>query len=91
MIVALRDRAEEVRRTELDRYRSRLGALEPDQIEALEGLTRGIIGKLLHEPSVALKGAVGTPRGDRLISSLRDLFALSDEAQGGPPPAGAPK
>jgi len=87
MIVALRDRAEEVRRGELDRFRNRLDSLDPAQLEAVEALTRGIIGKLLHEPSIALKDAVGSPRGDRLVSSLRELFALEDEAQGGPPPA----
>jgi glutamyl-tRNA reductase len=87
MIVALRERAEEVRRAELDRFRNRLDALDDAQLEAVEGLTRGIISKLLHEPSIALKDAAGSPRGDRLITSLRELFALEDEAQGGPPPA----
>jgi glutamyl-tRNA reductase len=89
MIVALRDRAEEVRRAELDRFRSRLEGLDEVQLDAVEGLTRGIIGKLLHEPSIALKDAAGSPRGDRLIASLRDLFALEGEDQGGPPPADA--
>jgi glutamyl-tRNA reductase len=86
MIVALRDRAEGVRKAELDRFRTRLGDLDDAQLEAIEGITRGIIGKLLHEPSIALKNAAGSPRGDRLVSSLRELFALEDEAQGGPPP-----
>ena len=84
MIVALRDRAEDVRRAELDRYRARLEALEPDQLEVVEAVTRGIIGKLLHEPSVALKDAAGSPRGDRLLASLRELFGLE-----GPPPRDA--
>jgi glutamyl-tRNA reductase len=89
MITALRDRAESLRRAELDRHRSRLEGLDATQMEAVEALTRGIIGKLLHEPSVTLKDAAGSPRGDRLVSSLRELFALEDEAQGGPPPADA--
>jgi glutamyl-tRNA reductase len=88
MIVALRDRAEEVRQAELDRFRNRLDNLDDAQLEAIEGLTRGIISKLLHEPSIALKDAAGSARGDRLIGSLRELFALEDEAQGGPPPGG---
>jgi glutamyl-tRNA reductase len=86
MIVSLRARAEEVRRAELDRFRNRLGALDEVQLDAIEGLTRGIIGKLLHEPSIALKDAAGSPRGDRLVASLRELFALQGEDQGGPPP-----
>ena len=76
MIVALRDRAEEVRAAELERFRSRLEGLDPAHAEAVEALTRGIIAKLLHEPSIALKDAVGSPRGDRLVASLRELFGL---------------
>jgi glutamyl-tRNA reductase len=82
MIVSLRERAEEVRQAELDRYRRRLEGLDAEQMEAIEGLTRGIIGKLLHEPSIALKDAAGSPRGDRLLASLRELFAL--EGDGAP-------
>jgi glutamyl-tRNA reductase len=85
MIVALRERAEEVRQAELDRFRRRLDGLDESQLEAIEGLTRGIIGKLLHEPSIALKEAAGSPRGDRLVASLRDLFALEgDDLPEGP-------
>ena len=79
MIVALRDRAEEVRLAEVERYRVRLGALDDGQLDTVDALTRGIIGKLLHDPSVALKDAAGSIRGDRLIAALRELFALDDD------------
>jgi glutamyl-tRNA reductase len=81
MIVALRDQAEATRRAELDRYRSRLAELEAEQLAAVEALTRGIVGKLLHEPSVALRDAAGTARGDRLVATLRELYGIGD---GGP-------
>jgi glutamyl-tRNA reductase len=81
MIVALRQRAEAVRRGELDRVRTRLEGLDEVQLDAVEQLTRGIIGKLLHEPSVALKDAAGSPRGDRLVAALRELFALEGHDQ----------
>jgi glutamyl-tRNA reductase len=80
MIVALRDRAEQVRQAEVERYRSRLGELDPAQVEAVEALTHGIIGKLLHDPQLALKDAAGSARGDRLVAALRELFALEDDA-----------
>ncbi len=79
MIVALRQRGEEVRQAELDRFRGRLDGLDEAQLDAVEGLTRGILGKLLHEPSITLKDAAGSPRGDRLVASLRELFALEGE------------
>jgi glutamyl-tRNA reductase len=35
-----------------------------------------MVAKLLHQPSVTLKEAAGTPRGERLVESLRALFDL---------------
>jgi glutamyl-tRNA reductase len=34
------------------------------------------VGKLLHEPTVRMKDAAGTARGERLAEALRDLFDL---------------
>ncbi len=34
------------------------------------------MAKLLHEPTVAVKEAAGTPRGERLVEALRALFDL---------------
>ena len=94
MIVALRERAEEVRRAELERFRNRLDGLDAEQLGAVEALTRGILGKLLHEPSITLKDAAGSPRGDRLVASLRELFDLEGElrdASGDESVTGAPE
>ena len=79
MIVALRARAEAIRTAELERHVARLASLDDAQLEAVDVLTRGIISKLLHDPTVALKDAAGTPRGDRLIATLRDLFGFDLE------------
>jgi glutamyl-tRNA reductase len=77
LVAALRARAEDVRTTELDRYRSRLDGLDPRQREAVEALTKGILGKLLHEPTVQLKQAAGSPSIERLGDAVRTLFDLS--------------
>jgi len=76
LISALHERADDVRRGELDRYRNRLAGLDERQIEAVEALSRGIVAKLLHDPTVGLKDAAGSPRGERLAEALRDLFSL---------------
>jgi glutamyl-tRNA reductase len=76
LVVALRARGEQVRTAELDRFRARLEALDPAAREAVEALTKGIVAKLLHEPTVRLKDAAGSPRGDRLAEALRALFDL---------------
>lgn len=79
LITALRDRAEAVRVAELDRHQARLAGLDDRQLAAVESLTRGIVAKLLHEPSVALRDAAGTARGDRLVAAVRDLFFGADD------------
>lgn len=76
LIAAMHAAAEEVRVAEVERHAKRLAELTPEQVEAVEALTRGITAKLLHEPSVRLKESAGTPQGERLADALRDLFDL---------------
>jgi glutamyl-tRNA reductase len=76
LVSALRDRAEELRAAELDRFSARLGDLDHEQREAVDAVTRAVLNKLLHHPSVELKEAAGTARGDRLADSVRELFDL---------------
>lgn len=76
LVAALRERAETLRAAELDRYRGRLDGLDERQREAVEAVTRGVIAKLLHEPTVRLKDAAGSPQGERLSAALRHLFDL---------------
>ena len=75
-VTALRDHAEGVRTAEIDRYRSRLEGLDERQRQAVDALTRSLLAKLLHEPTVRLKDAAGSAQGERLADSLRELFDL---------------
>ncbi len=76
LVATLHERAEQVRLDEVDRFSSRLDSLDDRQREAVEALTRGILGKLLHGPTVKLKDLAGTARGERLADALRDLYDL---------------
>jgi glutamyl-tRNA reductase len=76
LITTMRERAEAVRQAELGRQRSRLDELDPEARQAVEAITKATLAKLLHEPTVRLKDAAGTVRGERLAESLRDLFDL---------------
>jgi len=80
VVTALRERAESVRSAEVTRAAGRLAGLTDEQRDAVDALTRGVVSKLLHDPTVRLKDAAGSSRGDRLADSLRDLFDLSDLA-----------
>ena len=57
------------------------------QRAAVEAVTKGIVAKLLHQPSVKLKDDAGTPQGERNAAAVRDLFDLADSM---PAPAAAP-
>ena len=76
MIMALRQRAEAVRTSELDRFRGRYEDLDRRQLDMVEAVTKGVVAKLLHQPTVVLKDAAGSPRGDRLVAALRELFEI---------------
>jgi glutamyl-tRNA reductase len=56
-IVALQKKAEEMRIAEMERLHGRLGALTPEQLAAVEALTRGLVNKFLHPTMQALKQA----------------------------------
>jgi glutamyl-tRNA reductase len=76
LVAQLHERAEALREAELARFRARLDGLDERQREAVEALTRGVVAKLVHEPTVQLKAAAGSPRGERLADALRELFGL---------------
>ena len=50
----------------------------PTRATLVEALTQGIVNKLLHEPTVRVKDAAGTPRGDYYADALGALFDLPD-------------
>ena len=76
VVSALRTRAEELRATELDRQRTKRSELTSEQWEQVDAVTRSVVAKLMHHPTVALKDSAGTPRGERLVEALRTLFDL---------------
>ncbi len=62
-ITALRARAEEIRRSELDRFADRWEGLSDADRPRLDALTARIVNKLLHEPTVAPAGGGRGRRG----------------------------
>lgn len=76
VVSALRHRAEQLRVSELEQYRARLDQLGTADRELVEQVTRRIVAKLLHQPTVRVKDAAGSPRGERLAEALRTLFDL---------------
>lgn len=72
----LRDRGESLRQAEVDRVLRRLPHLSEADRDAVEALTRSLINKLLHAPTVRLRKAAGNGRGLDLLDTVRYLFEL---------------
>ena len=76
LVAQLHEHAEDVRSGELARFAGRLAELHDDERDAVDALTRAIVAKLLHTPSVRLRHGAGTPQGERNAAAVSDLFDL---------------
>jgi glutamyl-tRNA reductase len=76
LLVELRSRADEIRRAEVEKARRRLGPLTPEQEKALDAVTRGIVNKLLHSPTVELKKMASDRHHTEHVGLIRKLFGL---------------
>jgi glutamyl-tRNA reductase len=83
-VAALRERAEAVRRGELERTLRRLQEATPEQRASVEAMARALVKKLLHDPIGRLKGE----DGERYVAAARELFGLDSDAAAAqePPP-----
>ena len=77
-IAALVEKAEEIRRSELERMSSRLGELSDEQRQAVEEATRRAVAKVLHAPMAKARRLAATKQGHSYIAALRELFELDD-------------
>jgi glutamyl-tRNA reductase len=77
-IISLQEQLEQLRAAEIERARGRLGALTPQQEEAIEALTRGIINKIAHGPITEMRRKASDPDGIHLMNTIRKLFRLGE-------------
>ncbi len=76
-IVALREKAEEIKREELDRLLNKLPGLGEKEKEAIEYMASAIINKLIHPPTTALKE--DSEDRDILIATIKRLYGIDSE------------
>jgi glutamyl-tRNA reductase len=72
----LRSRSEEVRQAELERMLRRMSHLAPEDQQAIDAMTRALLNKLLHTPTVRLREAASNGRGTAVLDTVRYLFEL---------------
>jgi glutamyl-tRNA reductase len=77
-IVALEDRLNRIREGEMERLHGRLAGLSPEQLAAVEMLTKSIQNKILHGPITELKDGAGRPDHGALVQLVRKIFGVSE-------------
>jgi glutamyl-tRNA reductase len=82
-IASLREQAEQIRTAELARMAGRWEGLTDADRERLDVLTRGMLNKLLHRPTVRLKELAATGDERQYAEAVSDLFGLEPAAPGG--------
>jgi len=85
VLTTLRGAMEQVREQELAGALRRLSHLSPADREAVEHLSRSLMNKFLHSPSVRLRAAAANGRGLGVVDAARYLFALEDAPATVPP------
>lgn len=78
-IKLLRDRFEEIRRLEIEKYKNKFS---PEDFEKVDALTKSLINKLLHTPTVNIReSSNGKPESERIkfIQFVRELFGLEQK------------
>jgi glutamyl-tRNA reductase len=78
-IVGMRERAEEIRRKEMEKALSYLKDVSPEQMKVLESMTSAIVNKLLHHPIAALKTHAKDRYRDMYLEAARNMFNLAEK------------
>jgi len=86
VIVAVRERLEEIRRQELERYRGEFGPLSPAEEQALEGLTSQLVQRIASQLARELKQIPEKPDQEQLTAAVRRLFGLHSRIPEPSPP-----
>lgn len=91
VLTRFRSRMDAVREAELASALRRLKDVTPEQRAAVEYLTRSLMNKFMHEPSVRLRTAASNGRGLGVVDAMRYLFALDADGPESSAPAAEPK
>ena len=73
----LRKQAESTREREVERVLRELGDVDPVVAERVELLSRTLVKKLLHDPTVRARERAGTGDADEVADVVSDLFGIS--------------
>lgn len=76
LIVQMRRQANAIRQAEIDKALRRIPDLPPEAQPHIEALTRAIVNKIMHGPTVCLRAAANSPQAVDYAELTRNLFGL---------------
>jgi glutamyl-tRNA reductase len=78
-IVALRERAEEIKKEELDKLLNKMPGIGEKEKEAIEYMATALVNKLIHPPTAALKEA--SEDKDSMAAIIKKLYGINGEGK----------
>jgi glutamyl-tRNA reductase len=76
-IVALREKAEEIKKSELEKLLNKFPDMEEKQRKAIEYMASALVNKLIHQPTMALKK--DSEDRDLLVAIIKKLYKINEE------------
>ena len=76
-VVALREKAEAIKKEEVEKMLNRFPGIGEKEKKAIEGMASSIINKLIHAPTVALRE--DSEDRDIMIATIKRLYGLNGE------------
>jgi glutamyl-tRNA reductase len=76
VISGLRQKAEAIRRRELERTMRHLGDVDQETLDHIQHLSRSLVNQLLHEPTKRLRQEARGEQPDAVSKVVRELFDL---------------
>jgi glutamyl-tRNA reductase len=79
VLTSVRAAAEQMREREVAQLLRRMPHLTPADHDAIEQLSRSLMNKFLHEPSIRLRAAAANGRGLGIVDAARYLFGIEGD------------
>lgn len=77
VVIALREKAEAIKKEEVEKLLNRLPEIGEKEKKAIEGMASSLINKLIHAPTVALRE--DSEDRDIMIATIKRLYGLNGE------------
>jgi glutamyl-tRNA reductase len=77
-IVEIRNRAESIRKKELEKALKKMEPLSEQDLNTLNLMTQSILNKIFHKPTINLKNQTQSQEGHVYLKAIRHLFHLDD-------------